>query len=123
MLFQCYAPDHLEDKKTIPKITTDFDGAVHHWPGVLAAWTFVHNDRNGLSPAVTKCLTDIATRHPGVKIAPWSETELYNLALGLQLHQLEDLFGTAPSLPALDGVGFEQLRRCPSSGFLGQLSL
>lgn len=110
MLFQCYAPDHFEDKKTIPKITTDFTGARKHWPGTMAAWTYVHNDRNGTSPEVTKCLLELSAAHSGVKIAVWSETELYNLALGLQLHQLEDLFGAAPSLPALDGVGFEQLR-------------
>jgi len=110
MLFQCYAPDHYEDKKTIPKITTDFLGAVNHWPGTLRAWTFVHNDRNGLSPAVTKCLAHLGAEHPKVTIAPWAETELHNLALGLELLQLEDLFGFAPSLPALDNVGFEQLQ-------------
>jgi hypothetical protein len=110
MLFQCYAPDHYEDKKTIPKITIDFLGAVNHWPGTLKAWTFVHNDRNGLSPGVTKCLTDLGAKHPTVALAPWAEPELHTLTLGLELHQLEDLFGFTPSLPVLDNVGFEQLQ-------------
>lgn len=109
-LFQCYAPDRYEDKKTIPKITTDFLGAVTHWPGVLQAWAFVHNDRNGLSPDVTRCFTDLRAKHAAVEISPWAEPELRDLALGLPLHQLEDLFGYVPSLPVLDSVGFEQLR-------------
>lgn len=110
MLFQCYAPDRMEDGKAIAKITTDFSGAVSHWPGTLKAWTFVHNDRNGLSPGVTKCLTDLGVQHPSVAIAPWNDTELHNLVMDLEVHQLEDLFGFSPSMPALDNVGFEQLR-------------
>lgn len=110
MLFQCYAPDRFEDGKAISKITTDFSGAVAHWPGTLKAWTFVHNDRNGLSPGVTKCLIDLGAMHPGVAIAPWNDTELHNLVMTLEVHQLEDLFGFAPSMPALDNVGFEQLQ-------------
>jgi hypothetical protein len=110
MLFQCYAPDRFEDGKAIPKITTDFLGAVDHWPGTLKAWTFVHNDRNGLSPGVTKCLTDLGAKHRKVVIAPWAETELHNMVMALEVHQLEDLFGYAPSMPAFDNVGFEQLQ-------------
>lgn len=110
MLFQCYAPERLEDGKAISKITTDFSGAVAHWPGTLKAWTFVHNDRNGLSPGVTKCLIELGSKNPSVTIAPWNDTELHNLVMVLEVHQLEDLFGFAPSMPALDNVGFEQLQ-------------
>ena len=110
MLFQVYAPDRYEDKKTIEKISTDFLGAVEHWPSVLQAWTFVHNDRNGLPPTVTQFLTQLGANHPTITITPWSETELRDLVLELELHQLEDLFGFAPSLPVLDNVGFEQLQ-------------
>lgn len=109
-LFQCYAPDRYEDKKTIRKITTDFVGAVTHWPGVMKEWTFVHNDRNGLSPEVTRCFTDLRAKHPGVTLAPWAEPELHGLVLGLELRQLEALFGPRASLPVLDNVGFEQLQ-------------
>lgn len=115
MLFQCYAPDRFEDGKAIPKITTDFSGAVDHWPGTLKAWTFVHNDRNGLSPGVTKCLTDLSAKHPGIAIAPWNDTELHSLVMDLEVHQLEDVFGFAPSMRALDNVGFEQLQPIVSS--------
>ena len=109
-LFQCYAPDRFEDKRTIPKLRTDFLGAVTHWPDFLKVWVFVHNDRNGLSPDVTRCFGDLAAQHKSVKLEPWAEPELYGLTLGLGLHQLENLFGQAPSLPVLDGVGFEQLK-------------
>jgi hypothetical protein len=85
-------------------------GAVDHWPGDLKAWTLVHYDRNGLSPEVTKCLKRLRANHPTVTIAPWGQTELYDLVMRLELHQLEELFGFAPSLPALDSVGFEQLQ-------------
>lgn len=110
MLFQCYAPERFEDGKAIPKITTDFSGAFAHWPGTLKAWTFVHNDRNGLSPGVTKCLVDLGSKNPSVTIAHWNDTELHNLVMVLEVHQLEDLFGFAPSMPALENVGFEQLQ-------------
>ena len=109
-MFQCYAPDRYVDKKTIPKITADFLGAVEHWPNVLKTWTFVHNDRSGLSPEVTRCFTELGTKHPSVTIMPWAEPELHDLVLSLDLRHLEDLFGPRPSLPVLDGVGFEQLQ-------------
>ncbi len=109
-MFQCYAPDRFEDKRTIPKIRTDFLGAVIHWPNFLKVWVFVHNDRNGLSPDTTRCFSDLAAQHVSVKLEPWAEPELFGLTLGLDLHQLEDLFGQAPSLPILDNVGFQQLK-------------
>ena len=106
LLFQCYAPDRFEDGKAISKITANLLGSVTHWPGTMQAWTLVHNDRNGLSPGVNKCLA----KHPKVAITPWAETELHNLVMGLQVRQLEDLFGYAPSMPAFDNVGFAQLQ-------------
>jgi hypothetical protein len=109
-MFQCYAPDRFEDKRTIPKVRADFLGAVQHWPNFLRVWVFLHNDRNGLSPEVTRCFGDLAGQHKSVRLEPWSEVELHGLTLGLDLLQLEDLFGQAPSLPVLDSVGFEQLK-------------
>ncbi len=110
MLFQCYAPDRFEDGKAISKITADFSGAVAHWPGTLKTWTFVHNDRNGLSPGVTKCLIDLSAKHSSVAIAPWNDTELHNLVMTLEVHQLEDLFGFAPSIPRLQSRRGRRLR-------------
>lgn len=109
-VFQCYAPDRFDDKKTIPKIREDFIGAVTHWGDFLKIWHFVHNDRNGLSPDVTLCLGELGKEYPSVRLEPWSEVELRDLTQDLELRQLEDLFGFAPSLPVLDGIGFEQLK-------------
>ena len=95
-MFKRHAPDRFEDKRTIPKIRADFLGAVLHWPHFLRVWVFVHNDRNGLSPEVTRCFGDLADQHTFVKLEPWSEVELHGLTLGLDLLQLEDLFGQAP---------------------------
>ena len=51
-IFQCYAPDSESDQKIIAKIDRDFSGALAKWPRFLRAWTFVHNDRRGVSPTV-----------------------------------------------------------------------
>lgn len=109
-MFQCYAPDRLEDSRTIPKIRTDLDGAVTHWRDFLKSWHFVHNDRNGLSPDATLCLSELGAQYPAVRLEPWSEPELRTLTLALNLHQLEDLFGPRPSLPLLESVDFTALK-------------
>lgn len=109
-MFQCYAPDRFDDKRTIPKIRTDFVGAVTHWRDFIKIWHFIHNDRNGLSPEVTRCLAELGQHHVPVQLEPWSEPELRTLTLGLDLHQLEDLFGPRAGLPALENVDFEGLK-------------
>lgn len=109
-MFQCYAPERFEDTRTIPKIREDFAGAVTHWGGFLKSWHFVHNDRNGLSPDATLCLSELGGRYPAVRLEPWSEPELRTLTLALDLHQLEDLFGPRPSLPTLESIDFATLK-------------
>jgi hypothetical protein len=109
-MFQCYAPDRFDDSRTIPKIRADLTGAVTHWRDFLKSWHFVHNDRNGLSPDATGCLSELGRQHPTVRLEPWSEPELRTLTLALDFHQLEDLFGPRPSLPLLESVDFATLK-------------
>jgi len=109
-VFQCYAPALLKDRELIAKIDGDFSGALKHWPH-LKRWVFVHNDSvsGGLPPTVVQHLHQLRQRHPIIAIETWSEPQLRHLVMNLDLAQLEDLFGPAPSLNTLQQVGFADL--------------
>jgi hypothetical protein len=101
-VFQCYAPYQMKDVEVIAKVDADFHGARKHWSSTMSKWVFVHNDGRGLAPGVIQHLDKIRAAHPEVAIEVWSEPELLNLAMGLGLHQLQALFGYAPSAAIVD---------------------
>ncbi|PWC36599.1 ABC-three component system protein [Azospirillum sp. TSO35-2] len=109
-VFQSYAPDTMKLDALLAKIDEDFNGAVVHWGGRMRRWELVHNDIRGLPAEATQKLEDLRIAHPGIEIAECSYSRLRDVAMGLELHQLEDLFGIAPSQRALERLDFAALR-------------
>lgn len=97
-VFQCYAPDVMKEAELIAKVDADFHGARTHWPGNMQEWVFVHNDGRGLPPNAVQHLDGLRQAHTPLKIATWSEPELLNLAMKLDLSALQALFGYVPSV-------------------------
>ena len=110
-LFQCYAPERMETKRTIGKIEDDFLGAIEHWGSDFDEWVFVHNQwHGGLPPDVTKSLLNW-NGHQGKRVIQWCEVEIGNVVYGLRDSDLVGLFGPPFDPRAARSVGFEQLRQ------------
>lgn len=97
-VFQCYAPDVMKEADLIAKVDEDFHGARAHWTDNLREWVFVHNDGRGLPPNAVQHLDALRQSHAPLQIATWSEPELLDLVVKLDLSPLQALFGYAPSL-------------------------
>lgn len=109
-VFQSYAPDSMQLKQLLAKIDEDFVGAVAHWQHRMRRWQLVHNDQRGLPAQAVRRLDDHDRANPDVKVGQLAEAELRAVAMGLALHQLEDLFGSVPSQNTLERLDFAALR-------------
>ena len=94
----------------LAKIDGDYSGALKHWGERMHRWRFVHNDQDGLPPDVVQRLTDLNDNAVSVVVDAFGYAELRERVFELNLQQLEDLFGYAPTRTALDRLGFEALR-------------
>lgn len=109
-IFQCYAPDTMRDGELIRKIDEDFQGALAHWPESMQEWVLVHNDPRGLPPRVVQHLDKLRKAHAPIRISIWSEPELLDLTMKLDLLQLQALFGYAPSRAIVEGLVMSDLK-------------
>lgn len=101
-VFQCYGPDSMKEIALIDKINEDFQGARSHWGSNMEKWIFVHNDARGLPAHVVQHIDSLRKSHAPNIIETWSEPELLQLALGLELSALQALFGHAASMAIVD---------------------
>ena len=108
-VFQCYAPDVMREADLITKVDADFHGARAHWAGSMQEWVFVHNDGRGLPPNAVQHLNGLRHTHPPLRIATWSEPELLDLTMKLDLPALQALFGPAASIAIVDRLVMSDL--------------
>lgn len=94
-VFQVYAPLTVRISRWITKIQDDFSGAQEQWTA-MRAWTFVHNQHDGLPPDVAKTILQIKTKNPQLTIEPWPPTRVLELIDSLTETQLTALFGPPP---------------------------
>jgi hypothetical protein len=99
-VFQVYSPDDFSLEKAIKKIDEDLDGAVMEWKDDLRTWTFVYNVRRGLAPDIPLALKKKQKQYPNLKVDHLSKESLWDIARGLSIQQLSEVFG-APT-------GYEQ---------------
>lgn len=109
MLFQSYAPNEMDAVKCIEKIDEDFTGALPFWQQYFDVWIFVHNSRIGLGPDVTAKLLSLRQAHAPLQVTHWGFEELRREAMALPRSELASLFGPAPSLQGLVGLGMSEL--------------
>jgi hypothetical protein len=108
-VFQCYAPDTMKEADLIAKVDEDFHGARAHWNANMQEWVFVHNDGRGLPPNAVQHLDGLRQAYAPLQIATWSEPELLQLAMGLDLSALQALFGPAASIAIVDRLVMSDL--------------
>jgi hypothetical protein len=108
-VFQCYAPDVMKEADLITKVDEDFHGALAHWSGNMQEWVFVHNDGRGLPPNAVQRLDELRQTHAPLQIATWSEPELFDLAMNLDLPALQALLGPAASIAIVDRLVMSDL--------------
>ena len=109
-IFQCYAPDGMVQSRTIAKIDSDFQGALHHWPSWMREWTLVHNRPDGLPPRVVAHLDQLRGRNPSVAIHVWGLPRLQDeLFSKLDVAGREAVFGFAPSTDEVDKLTFADI--------------
>jgi hypothetical protein len=108
-VFQCYAPDAMKEAELIAKVNADFHGARSHWNGEMKEWVFVHNDGRGLPPNAVQHLDGLRKVHFPLEIVTWSEPELLDIAMGLDLSALQALFGPAASIAIVDRLVLSDL--------------
>ncbi len=108
--YQCYAPDELEQKKTLDKLNKDFTGALPYKGTYFTVWVFVHNARDGRVPSwLTLELERLRQAHIDIKIETLGYIELLEETLKLDDVQLVDLFGPFPSLRDMLAVQFKDV--------------
>jgi len=108
-VFQCYAPDAMKEADLIAKVDEDFHGARAHWGDNMKEWVFVHNDGRGLPPNAVQHLDGLRQAHAPLHIASWSEPELLDLTMMLDLAALQALFGPAASIAIVDRLVMSDL--------------
>jgi hypothetical protein len=109
-LFQVYAPNEMEAKKAIAKITEDFEGAKVHWGTHFDKWSFVHNATDGLPPHVQRLLLDFEKANAGIILEPWGLEELRLVFRRLTPQDLASWFGHAPTEETKANLGFKDLQ-------------
>ncbi|MBF0174684.1 MAG: hypothetical protein HQL83_14780 [Magnetococcales bacterium] len=108
-IFQCYAPETMKEADLINKVDRDFKGACAHWAGKMQEWVFVHNDGRGLPPNAVQHMDALRKAHAPLRIVTWSEPELFDLTMKLDLSALQALFGYAASIAIVDRLVMSDL--------------
>lgn len=108
-LFQVYAPNEVEESKTLTKIDDDYTGALPHWSDHFDTWVFVHNSMQGLGPGVTKKLLDLDSGHQNVRVRSWGFEELRQVVFELTFPELASLLGPIPSRTDLINIQYPEV--------------
>ncbi|OQY42885.1 MAG: hypothetical protein B6240_13520 [Desulfobacteraceae bacterium 4572_87] len=101
-VYQVYAPREIRPSVLNRKIKDDFNQALHEFGGKMAAWTFVHNDPDGLTPDTTvDTFGGLNAKYPGIIVATHTFNEIWSIIKNLDVEKIEDLFGFAPTFSHL----------------------
>jgi hypothetical protein len=109
-LFQVYAPNELAKTETEAKMDEDFKGALQYWSGRFDHWTFVHNSFDGVPPFVLQKLHEFTAQYPLIGFISWGFAELREKVRGLPSDLCVQLFGHAPSEPAMQSLRYSDVQ-------------
>ena len=76
VLFQCYAPSSMSVANLEAKLDDDYAGAIGYWQEHFDTWVFVHDDLDGLAPAVAKKIAELNKKSTSVTCSAWGYAEL-----------------------------------------------
>jgi hypothetical protein len=110
-VFQVYAPRYQKVALLLRKIGQDFAGAKEHWANTMRAWTFVHNDPEGLPADVVRAVVALEQENPGIAIETWACDRLKSVCVALPRLKLVGLFGRPPSRQDFERLTFEPIAK------------
>lgn len=113
MIFGCYGPKEFKPRaKATAKVSADHSGAVKHWKKHgMAAWTFVHNDHQGLPAWLLQLLLKLGAKDLSVEVSHWGHPELALKVRSLSKTDLIALFGAVPTARDVLALRQEDLKR------------
>ena len=107
-IYQCYAPQAVNIARLNAKINADFHGAKQHWPK-MQEWILVLNINEGLPARSHQKLDELREANSDITIDVWGRIELKELLQRLELWQLQDVFGYAPSAKGINTLALEDI--------------
>ncbi len=110
-LFQVHTPNEKKQATTLRKIERDFTEALPHWQDHFDTWVFVHNSREGLSPAVLAKLLALEQANPRIQLRQWSFEELLLRFQRVPHDVLLTMFGPPPAVTQPDKVEERKRKR------------
>lgn len=108
-LYACNGPEVDKPTKVGAKVKKDFAKAMKKRGGDFDVYVFVHNNRRGMHPQVSKALTDLQKENPGLRLENFGHRRFYNEFCRLERHQIEDLLGPLPAQKVVTGVALDDV--------------
>jgi hypothetical protein len=108
-LYACYGAQVNDPDSVRSKVLQDLDGALAKRPGEFDTFVFVHNDRRGVRPEVSRTLLQASDKHAELSFENFGLPRFHNELCRLERWQVEDLLGPLPAGPVVTGVILEDL--------------
>jgi hypothetical protein len=108
-LYACNGPEVDEPAEVGAKVKKDFAKAAEKRGGHFDTFVFVHNNRRGVHPQVSRALADLQKDNPDFRFETFGHRRFYNEFCRLERHQVEDLLGPLPAQKVVTGVGLEDV--------------
>ena len=108
-LYACNGPEVDRPAKVGDKVKKDFAKAVKKRGGDFDTYVFVHNNRRGMHPQVSKALSELQKDNPGITVENFGHRRFYNEFCRLERHRIEDLLGPLPARKVVTGVALEDV--------------
>jgi len=96
-VYQCYAPESSSTfaKKAQSKVNDSFPEVLDYWPN-LKEWVFVHNNKGGITSALSDALEALRSQYPKITISTASRRFLKDaLHDKLTMQQMLDVYPSA----------------------------
>lgn len=108
-LYACYGPKSDGLRHLPGKLNGDLAGALAKRPGEFDRFAFVHSDRYGMHPEVSRLLSKTRDEYPDLIFENFGRHRFHNELCRLDRWQVEDLLGPFPAQPVVSGVALTDL--------------
>lgn len=108
-LYACYGPRVFRASEVRDKFRDDLAKAVENRDGHFGVFVFVHNELRGVSPEVTKEISEAQKEYPSLEFENFGLTRMCQVLRKLDDDDVEDLIGPFPATELVTGVGMAEL--------------
>ncbi|RKS06972.1 hypothetical protein DFP74_2622 [Nocardiopsis sp. Huas11] len=108
-LYACYGPRVFKPSEVREKFRGDLVKAVENRGGDFDRFVFVHNELRGVSPEVTKEISEAQKEYAPLRFENFGLTRMCQVLTKLDDATVEDLVGPFPATELVTGVGMGEL--------------